>query len=410
MTSPAVSIVIPNLNRKNQLRQTLSRITALNEAATQIIVIDNGSSDGADRMVERTFPNVELIRLGENRGAAGRNLGIRQAKAPITFMLDNDSCPAPGTLERIHEAFAADPRLGVLACRVRLEAGGHEPGGLPGVFIGCGAAMRTDLVKKLGGYPEDFGYYVEEYDLACRVWQSGFSVRWDRHALVHHAKSSDQRDMNRIVYYLVRNNVWLWNRYCPAELRDTVIQRTLRRYKLIAKREHAMQGYYRGLIHAKLSTRRRTGNTQPLSVDQFNALYGAQTAIKMLKQLKINGVERVAIFGWGKGIETIIDLCRRIDLDVPVIIPDRPLPMKRFEAIAVDRKYDPVANSAAVIVGSLSPGGAIDLTVQARNVWTGAQIVSLVKFDESRPRPLPPAASQIGRTVGRGALNGRPLA
>lgn len=380
MHQPAISIVIPNLNRREQLRDTLGRLTSLNELAKQIIVVDNGSTDGADALVEKQFAQVELIRLKQNIGAAARNIGLQRAKAPITLMLDNDSYPAEGTLSRIHEAFRDDRYLGALACRIRLLNERHESGGLPGVFVGCGAAMRTELAQSLGGYPEDFGYYVEEYDLACRVWQSGFQVRWCYDALVYHAKSPTERNMNRILYFLTRNNLRLWHRYSPPECRHAMLKETVRRYGVISRLERARRGYVKGLVAGvrdiMTTYRRRTELTQ----DQFDAVYGMATVRNKLQAAARSGIRNAAIFGWGKGLEQIIVAANEAGIEPHAIIPDRPLPLKCFKGVALKDDLDPSRQGQTILIGSLSPGVALDMESEAKKRWPTANVIRLIEF------------------------------
>ena len=106
-------------------------------------------------MVRHEFGWVGLIRLRRNLAAAARNVGLKYARGPITLMLDNDSHPLPGALARIRPHFQADQQLAALGGRilVRLRPPQYEAGGLPGVFIGCGAAFRTELLRQIGGYP-----------------------------------------------------------------------------------------------------------------------------------------------------------------------------------------------------------------------------------------------------------------
>lgn len=380
MRPPAISIVIPNLNRREQLAVTLEKLTALNELPKQIIVVDNGSSDGAGAMVEQRFPQVELVRLDENIGAAARNVGLEHAEAPITLMLDNDSYPADGTLRKIWQEFADDRYLGVLACRIKLLSEAHESGGLPGVFVGCGAAMRTDLVRRLGGYPEDFGYYVEEYDLSCRVWQSGFRVRWYYDAVVYHAKSQAERNMNRILYYLTRNNLRLWHRYAPQRDRKTMLKETAARYRTIARAEHAIRGYLRGLAAGVVAIGRSYKKRQQLTSDQMDAVFGSGFVKQKLDELVERGVRKACIFGWGKGLEQIIESAQSAGIEPANIISDRAVPTRRCNGIAV--LTDPAASISeeTILVGSLSPGAALDLEATARKRWPEANVVRLVEF------------------------------
>jgi hypothetical protein len=83
-----------------------------------VVVVDNGSSDGAQRMVGERLPAVELIELGANHGAAARTVGARRWRAPYVAFADDDSWWAPGALARAADLMDAHPRLALLAARV----------------------------------------------------------------------------------------------------------------------------------------------------------------------------------------------------------------------------------------------------------------------------------------------------
>src|SRR3954465_13004288 len=91
------------------------------------ICVDNGSTDGSDRAVERRFPQVELLRTGANLGyAGGNNVGIRRALergADWGLLLKKDAEAEPGIAAALARAAAARPDAGILACKVLFEDG-----------------------------------------------------------------------------------------------------------------------------------------------------------------------------------------------------------------------------------------------------------------------------------------------
>src|SRR5205823_6339748 len=101
------------------------------------------------------------------------------------------------------------------ACRVLLSSAGdvpagrfrHDAGGVPGVFFNCGAAIRRSAFIDVGGFPIDFEYYVEEYDLACRLWKDGWTIEPHGDAIVWHERVTTNRDNNNMLRLLVRNNL-----------------------------------------------------------------------------------------------------------------------------------------------------------------------------------------------------------
>ena len=89
---PLVSIVILNWNRKDLIRNCLQSIQETDYPNYEIIVIDQGSSDGSVDMLERDFPGIILLRNKKNVGYAnGKNQGFRKARGKYIYMLDNDT-------------------------------------------------------------------------------------------------------------------------------------------------------------------------------------------------------------------------------------------------------------------------------------------------------------------------------
>src|SRR4051794_32547822 len=92
-----VDVVIATRDRRTLLLRTLAELAALPENP-HVIVVDNGSSDDTAAAVEAAHPEVELIRLTENAGAAGRTIGAERSQAPYVAFADDDSWWAPGAL------------------------------------------------------------------------------------------------------------------------------------------------------------------------------------------------------------------------------------------------------------------------------------------------------------------------
>ncbi|ABZ83338.1 glycosyl transferase, family 2 [Heliomicrobium modesticaldum Ice1] len=114
-----VSVVILNWNRRNDLKEGLTRLREQPYRPLEIIVVDNGSTDDSVAMVRAEFPEVRLIETGKNLGVEGYNAGFRQARGEYVLILDDDSFPAYDAITRMVSRFQADPRLGVVAFDVR---------------------------------------------------------------------------------------------------------------------------------------------------------------------------------------------------------------------------------------------------------------------------------------------------
>ncbi|MBZ0171620.1 MAG: hypothetical protein K8E66_04505, partial [Phycisphaerales bacterium] len=131
-----------------------------------------------------------------------------------------------------------------------------------------------------GGYDPLFHYYAEEYDLSAKLLLAGWRVVFEPGWRVDHRKVDTGRDMNVILERLVRNNGWVMARYAPSSVRGAMLAEVIDRYGRIAEKEHAVEGYRRGLVQLQ-----RTLDDQPreemdeTTWDRFTGLAAAREAI-----------------------------------------------------------------------------------------------------------------------------------
>src|SRR5579875_2284303 len=118
----ACTVVIATHNRRRVLAGTLHKLRALPEAPP-IVVVDNGSRDGTARTVAREFPDVLLVRLPRNRGAAGRTVGARAATTRYVAFCDDDCWWEPRAIARAAALLDAFPGVAVLNARVVVNGG-----------------------------------------------------------------------------------------------------------------------------------------------------------------------------------------------------------------------------------------------------------------------------------------------
>src|SRR4030042_4542043 len=86
---PSVSAIIPNWNRLNDLREAIQAIKAQTYPITEIIVVDNNSSDGSPQMIKEEFPEVQLIRSPHNAFIHSLNIGAKTASGDLILPQDN---------------------------------------------------------------------------------------------------------------------------------------------------------------------------------------------------------------------------------------------------------------------------------------------------------------------------------
>jgi GT2 family glycosyltransferase len=372
------SIIIPTRNRSAILGETLRRLHALPDRRLEIIVVDNGSTDGSTAL-RQAFGGVRWIDLDRNLGCAARNVGAAAARGRVLLMLDDDSWPEARVVEQIVALFDARPRLGAAACRVRLadSPSRHDAGGVAGTYFNCGGAIRRSAFVECGGYPIDFEYYVEEYDLSCRLWKAGWTIEPRGELVVHHRRVSQNRDNDNMLRLLVRNNLVLWQRYAPDELREDLIESTLERYRRVAIRESALVGFVQGREEgfARIGSAKKSGRR--LSSAEFADLMGLSAARAALIEWADNArIEKVAVWTRGKACELLIDLITSINIRVDAVydfVAEEPT--WRGVRLRHAADFDPAAVDG-IVAGSLSPGVAEDIAHDLAEKMPGLPILS----------------------------------
>ena len=193
--------------------------------------------------------NENYIFLNENIGTSSRNIGNEKANSPICLLLDDDSHPFPGVVEKLVEEFQKLPaECAGLISEIHNPDGNREATLLPTVFHGAGVAFRTQVLKEHNiFYPENYCFYGEEYRMTLEIYKAGFHLESSSDFKVMHRRSNEGRDLNKIFYYLARNNKAIWNDIIPEKYLYNVLYDSQRRYELTAKKENVSESFARGL-------------------------------------------------------------------------------------------------------------------------------------------------------------------
>ena len=174
--APLVTVVVTAYNSGELLAQTLESASAQSWAATEIVVVDDGSKPECAAIIDRAaakFPGIRLVHE-RNRGLSGaRNRGVELGTGAYVVFLDHDDIWRPQLVERLVTAIEADPALGLVFCRIEHMRENGTPTGrisrpkLHGINVRdllisdpacCGSSfmVRRTAYEQVAGFAEDF--------------------------------------------------------------------------------------------------------------------------------------------------------------------------------------------------------------------------------------------------------------
>lgn len=259
MTATVGCVVLTQGNRPDELRRALDSVLSQRGVDVDVVVVGNGC-------IPADLPStVKAVPLSSNVGIpGGRNRGVAAVSGDLLVFVDDDAwMSGPHVLADLAALFAADPRVGLIQPRFadpdgrppprqwvpRLRVG--DPARSSDVCAVCEAvvAIPRAVFGVVGGWPDCFYYAHEGIDLAWRVWNAGWRVRYAGNVVVHHAAVSPQRH-DFFHRYNARNRVLLARRQLPAPVGAAYLATwtalTLLRAPSNAARRQALGGFREG--------------------------------------------------------------------------------------------------------------------------------------------------------------------
>jgi len=286
-----ISIIIPNWNGKSYLERCLNSLKDQDFSNYEVIVVDNGSTDGSVEFIENFFPKARVVAFEENQGfSRAVNEGIRRAKGKYVLLLNNDIEADPHLLRHLHEAISSSGDVDFCACRMmdfrtrelidgigdgyprkgkafRIGHGAkYEPpfDRRRRVFGACaGAALyKKTLFEVVGLFDEDFFAYHEDADWNFRANLMGYRCHYIPQAVVYHSGSSTTGSLVNefTVFHNIRNMINVIVKNMPTALLLKFLPRILWGQAESFLRYCVLQPYFRsyfaGLFDAmRLSSR-----------------------------------------------------------------------------------------------------------------------------------------------------------
>jgi len=369
-----VTVVVATHNRCAALRGTIAKLQKceMSRGDYEIIVVDNASTDGTLRAIDRDVD--VLIELRRNRGSCAKAYGASRARGRYIVFLDDDSCPRLGSLSRMIERFEQDSDLGAAGFTVHRADGSQEGAALPGVFVGCGVGFRAEALRNVGGLDVSFFMQAEEYDVCFRLAGEGWNVEVFDDLHVDHRKTTTARCPSRTTYYDVRNNLRVLARYAPKGHYGPLREDCIARYASLAALHGHENSFRRGLRQGTLCARleRFLYRKKRMSDAVFERFYRWDEIERKMGGLATRGVKRIVLADLGKNIYGYWRAARRVGIEVEAIGDDRfavvgrayrgiaVLPLAealehRVDAVVVSNSSPVHGNSTAIRVRSMTP-------------------------------------------------------
>jgi GT2 family glycosyltransferase len=239
--------VIPAFRRSGTLAITLDHLAKL--PLDEVIVVDNSSASEIREVVEsRRDSRIRLIDPGTNLGIAARNLATREASGEFVLSLDDDSYPLPGAIEAMREALIRNHATGVVSGLMGEQdrygrplpddevgswdwwlrcgqEGDPPPDGFESNFFAEGASLfRRKAFLEVDGWFEPYFHLSAELDLAIRLVDAGWEIRYVPQARFVHMKGAKRPEyFRRSLYFRTRNELWYyWLRFPPPVARRRI--------------------------------------------------------------------------------------------------------------------------------------------------------------------------------------------
>ena len=249
----------------------------------EVIVVDNASKNQEAETIVQRYPQIRVIKSGQNRGfAGGNNLGILAAQGKYVFLINNDTFFKDFKVQTLIDRIESSPKIGIVCPKIRfawndnpIQYAGYMP--LSKVTVrnsaigfgeddhgqydtahptpyAHGAAMliRRDAIEKVGLMPECYFLYYEELDWSMMFSRAGYQIWYEPKCTIYHKESQSTGQNSPLrTYYLTRNRLLLVQRN-PLEFSKTLAYLYL--IGVVAIRDilkHTLTGRF-GLLKATL--------------------------------------------------------------------------------------------------------------------------------------------------------------
>jgi GT2 family glycosyltransferase len=246
------TVIVLSWNGADELPACLDAVLAQQGATPDLLVVDNGSTDGALELLRERYAQVRRVENGRNLGfAGGMNVGIRTLMSDpvppdVIVLLNQDTIVSPDWLANLLRPFEQNPQIGAVGCKIYYPDGrtlqhagakilpgrqvtvhfGHgkpdngqfdQPGEMEYV-TGAAMGLRTSALREVGLFDEGYNpAYYEEVDLCWRLRRADYLVHYAPAATLRHAEGTSSHDSSRLFTLVNRNRMRYAIKTLPSE-------------------------------------------------------------------------------------------------------------------------------------------------------------------------------------------------
>lgn len=217
---PLISIQILNWNRADETQRAIRSALDQSYPNTEVILIDNGSSDNSLELTKSNFPEIQIVELDKNYGCAGgRNRGIEYCNGEFIFYLDNDGVLHKDAVSIAYDAIKEDETIAIITGEVYDFQSPDEidtkiqPKSTKRYrfnnFLGGICMHRKSIYDKIGTYPMHFIYGGEEWYLTCKILDNNLKIIKDESMVLWHKRSDKARNRNNELLNAYYNKLYV---------------------------------------------------------------------------------------------------------------------------------------------------------------------------------------------------------
>ena len=228
-----VSVIIPNWNGEKLLKKNLPQVLRLLPSNTEVIIVDDGSTDGSKEYLKKLKAKSFKLKVIFNKKNKGfvytANRGVKEAKGDFVALINTDVLPQKSFLDSALNHFKDKDVFAVSFAErdygwakiwwrvgfIHIGDGGKTKKAHISAWASGGTGIfRKKMWEKLGGFDPLYApYYWEDFDLGFRAWKRGWKVIWEPQAKVIHKHESTTSKVNRSYVDLIKERnqlLFIW--------------------------------------------------------------------------------------------------------------------------------------------------------------------------------------------------------